>query len=115
MVSGQGEPLTYDGLRQEIYQVSGKAGIKFSAHRARRFYARFLYKQGLDLEELRLLMRHEKLDTTKDYVQLMLDDAIDELRKKDIPFLRGTNPANPLRIKRPERDLDPCHRLDRPV
>ena len=34
---------------------------------------------------------------------------------KDIPFLKGMNSANPLRIKRPERDLDPCHRLDRPV
>ena len=60
-------------------------------------------------------MRPEKLDTTKDYVRLMLDDSIDELGKKDIPFLKGMNPANPLRIKRPERDLDPCHRLDRPV
>ena len=37
--------------------------------RARRFYARFLYKEGLDLEEIRLLMRHEKIDTTKDYIR----------------------------------------------
>lgn len=57
LVSGKGELLTYDGLRQEIYQISKKAGIKFSANRGRRFYAVFIYKQGLDLEELRLLMR----------------------------------------------------------
>jgi len=50
LLSGQDESLTYDGLQQEIYQVSAKAGIKFSVHRAMRFYAGFLYKQGLTLK-----------------------------------------------------------------
>jgi|GEM_PF-5113075 site-specific recombinase XerD len=57
--------MSYDGLRQEIYQISGKARIKFSEHRARRFCARFRDESGLDPEDIRLMMRHEKFDTTK--------------------------------------------------
>ena len=33
----------------------------------------------------------------------MLDDAIEYLGKKDISFLKGTNPANPVFSERPER------------
>ena len=90
-------------------------GIKFSAHRARRFYARFLYKEGLDLEEIRLLMRHEKIDTTKDYIQMMQEDAIDVLRKRKIDFFEDETGSNPGRHSRLGRDLNPCHGLDRPV
>jgi len=57
--------MSYDGLRQEIYQISGKARIKFSEHRARRFCARFRDESGLDPLDKRLMMRHEKFDTTK--------------------------------------------------
>ncbi len=28
------EPMMYDGIRQEIYEISGKVGIEFSARRA---------------------------------------------------------------------------------
>ncbi len=101
---GRGEPMTYDGVRREIYKLAEKAGVKFSAHRARRFYARFLYKEGLDLEELRLLMRHEKIDTTKDYIQLMQEDAIDSLRKRKIEFFENGSRVNPDRSSRPGRD-----------
>ena len=55
-VNSRGEPMTYDGVRREIYKLAEKAGVKFSAHRAMRFYARFLYEEGLGLEELCLLM-----------------------------------------------------------
>ncbi len=80
-----------------------------------RFYARFLYKEGLDLEELRLLMRHEKIDTTKDYIQLMQEDAIDSLRKRKIEFFENGSRVNPDRSSRPGRDLNPSHELDRLV
>ena len=114
-INSKGEAMTYDGIRREIYKVAEKAGIKFSAHRARRFYARFLYKEGLDLEEIRLLMRHEKIDTTKDYIQMMQEDAIDVLRKRKIDFFEDETGSNPGRHSRLGRDLNPCHGLDRPV
>ena len=68
-----------------------------------RFYARFLYKEGLDLEELRLLMRHEKIDTTKDYIPLLQEDAIDSLRKRKIEFFENGSRVNPDRSSRPGR------------
>ena len=60
-------------------------------------------------------MRHTKFDTTKDYIGLAIDDAIDEVRKKNLDFKESDSGVNPNSIKRPERDLNPCHRLDGPV
>jgi hypothetical protein len=39
-------------------------------------------------------MRLEKLNTTRDYVQLMLDDAIEDLRKKH-SFSKGYKSDKP--------------------
>lgn len=98
-----GKAMTYDGIRQEIYQIAQKAGINFSAHRARRFFARYLYNKGVDLEGIRLLMRHTKFDTTKEYIQMAIDDAIDSVRDKDLDFSEAARQLNPLSIKRPGR------------
>ncbi|MGC8573979.1 MAG: tyrosine-type recombinase/integrase [Thermoplasmata archaeon] len=81
-----GEPLTYDGLRVDVYQLSKRAGVHFSPHMARRFYARFLYQQGYDLEVIRLILGHEKLDTTKRYMQVDQKDALEVFRKKQPDF-----------------------------
>ena len=99
----EGEPMTYDGIRQEIYQISKKAGISFSAHRARRFFARYLYTHGVDLEGIRLLMRHAKFDTTKDYIGMAIDDAIEGIRKKDLDFKESDKNLNPKGKTRPGR------------
>ena len=103
LTNSKGEPMTYDGIRQEIYQIAKKAGISFSAHRARRFFARYLYTHGVDLEGVRLLMRHSKFDTTKDYIAMEIDDAIDSVRKKDIDFKAGEKRVNSKDQKRPGR------------
>ncbi len=60
-------------------------------------------------------MRHEKFDTTKKYIQMFGDDAIAVLRKEKMKFLESAGCANPHGMERPERDLNPCHGLDRPV
>ena len=103
LTNKDGDPMTYDGIRQEIYQISKKAGISFSAHRARRFFARYLYTHGVDLEGIRLLMRHSKFDTTKDYIGLAIDDAIEDVRKKDLDFKESEKKANPNSKTRPGR------------
>ncbi len=115
LTNKDGEPMTYDGVRQEIYQISKKANISFSAHRARRFFARYLYTHGVDLEEIRLLMRHSRFDTTKDYIGMAIDDAIEAVKKKDLDFKERDGKINPNSERRPGRDLNPSHRLDRPV
>lgn len=99
-----GEPMTYDGIRMEIYQVAKKAGISFSAHRARRFFARYLYNSGVDLEGIRILMRHTKFDTTKEYIQMAMDDALEHVRRKDLDFKESRIRVNPQRCKRPGRE-----------
>ena len=68
-----------------------------------------------DEDAIQVMMRHEKFDTTKLYIQRYEEDAIDSLKSKKIPFFEGTNPTTLSSLKRPERDLNPCHRLDRPV
>ena len=84
-----GEPLTYDGIRGDVYNLARRAGVHFSPHMARRFYARFLYKQGYDLELIRQILGHEKLDTTKKYMQVDQKDVVEAMREKKPDFFLG--------------------------
>lgn len=84
-----GEPLTYDGLRGDIFQLARRAGVHFSPHMARRFYARWLYSQGFDLEQIRIAMRHKSLDVTKRYMQIDVDDNLAAFRAKKPDFFLG--------------------------
>ncbi len=84
-----GEPLTYDGLRGDIFALARRAGVHFSPHMARRFYARWLYSQGFDLEQIRIAMRHKSLDVTKRYMQLDVDDNLAAFRAKKPDFFLG--------------------------
>jgi len=118
-VNYYGDLLTYAGGRQILHEIAKRAGIHFSPHMARRFYARKFYQEGYDIEKIRLLHGHEKLDTTKTYLKVDQDDAINELRKRDFDFLylnlEVQNQTTPSNILRPGRDLNPCHELDRLV
>ena len=53
---------------------------------ARRFYARFLYKQGYDTEEIRKILGYEKLDSTKKYMQVDQKDVLEAMREKKPDF-----------------------------
>ena len=118
-INKYGEPMTPDGGRNAVYAIAERAGIEFSPHRARRFYARYLYDMGTQPELIQKLMGHEKLDTTLLYVQPDTVDAFAALRKNmkklDFTASRNGRKNNLVGNQRPERDLNPCHRLDRPV
>ena len=118
-INKYGEAMTTDGGRNAIYGIAERAGIQFSPHRARRFYARYLYDMGTQPELIQKLMGHEKLDTTLLYVQPDAVDAFSALRKNmkklDFSASRIKGEHNLVGNQRPERDLNPCHRLDRPV
>lgn len=43
------------------------------------------------------------------------DDAIDSVRDKDLDFTEMSGKLNPLSTRRPGRDLNPSHELDRLV
>ena len=74
---------------------------------------------GIQPELIQKLMGHEKLDTTLLYVQPDAVDAFSALRKnmKKLDFAASKNGGknNLVGNQRPERDLNPRHRLDRPV
>ena len=82
LVSQYGEPVTPEGGRNVIYRIAKRAGIEFSPHRARRFFARHLWESGVKVELIQKAMGHEKLDTTLTYISPDGTDAFEEMREK---------------------------------
>ena len=120
LVNQYGDPMTYHGIKNSFYDLARKAGIEFSTHRARRFFARKAKDEGLDLDEVRLLMGHSSADTTLLYTQPDQLDAVEALRKRARKregfFDEGSEPIRPGTVfERPGRDLNPSHELDRLV
>ncbi|MEM0159961.1 MAG: tyrosine-type recombinase/integrase, partial [Candidatus Micrarchaeaceae archaeon] len=68
------------------HDISRKAGIQFSWHRARHTYAKSMIRSGIDLETLRLLLGHERLDTTQIYALKDQEEALNEVRRKKPSF-----------------------------
>ena len=81
-----GEPLTYNGLRGDIYQLSKHAGVHFSSHQARRFYARWLHDSDVKVEDIAVLMGHSSVEVTRRYMQLDATDVISKLRSRELDF-----------------------------
>jgi len=62
----------------------------------RRFYATYLYRNGIGIEEIRKLLGHSKISTTQEYLKITQDDVINNLRRRKIDFSEGTLPALPV-------------------
>ena len=61
--------------------ISKRTGIEFSWHKARHTYAKSMVRSGVDLESLRLMLGHERLDTTQIYALKDQQEALEEVRK----------------------------------
>ena len=59
-----GHPFTLEGIASFVRSFSDRLGFRFSCHCFRRYYATSLYDSGVDLNMIRTMMRHTKLDTT---------------------------------------------------
>ena len=59
-----GHPFTLEGMGVFIRKFSDRLGFRFSCHCFRRYYATSLYDSGVDLNMIRTMMRHTKLETT---------------------------------------------------
>ena len=81
-----GEPLTYDGLRGDVYQLSKRAGVHYSSHQARRFFARWLHDNDVKVEDIAVLMGHSSVEVTRRYMQLDATDVIRTLRSRELDF-----------------------------
>lgn len=120
LVNQYGEAMSYHGIKNAFYDLARKAGIEFSTHRARRFFARKAKEEGLDVDDIRNLMGHTSADTTLVYIQSDQLDAIESMRKnarkKKGFFDEAVEPMSiQTGMERPDRDLNPSHGLDRPV
>ena len=61
--------------------ISRQTGVQFSWHRARHTYAKSMVRSGVDLSSLKLMLGHERLDTTEIYAHKDQQEALEEVRK----------------------------------
>ena len=108
LVNQYGNPISVEGGRNVIYRIAKRAGIEFSPHRARRFFARHLWEFGVKVELIQKAMGHEKIDTTLTYIAPDGTDAFDEMRSKmkklDFKVPLKTEGHIAEHIPRPERE-----------
>ena len=71
------------------FDISRQTGVQFSWHRARHTYAKSMVRSGVDLESLRLMLGHERLDTTQIYALKDQQEALEEVRKVMPHFFEG--------------------------
>lgn len=75
------EPLSDIGVWYVIDQYAKRLNLRFSPHDLRRSMARLMYKNGADLEQIRLILGHSDITTTMRYINAELDveDAATDL------------------------------------
>ncbi len=81
-----GKPLGAEGVGYVVYNLAKAHNVNMSTHTLRRLYATSLRDIGTDLDTIRRMMRHSKLDTTvKNYLNAdprmmaKANDGIDSL------------------------------------
>jgi integrase/recombinase XerD len=74
-------PLTESGLGSLLNRVSGKAGMKITAHSLRRTFATLAVRSGMSLVHLSALLGHSSLEMTRHYVRLLVDDLQEAHRR----------------------------------
>lgn len=65
-----GEPIPPDTIGDMIYNLGQRAGVDLSSHSLRRLFAMTMLDNGISTEDIRKMMRHNRIDTTlKCYIQ----------------------------------------------
>ena len=77
-----GQKMNENSVRNNAARMAKKAGIRFSPHMARRFYARRVYQITKDPEALRLQMGHESFETTQEYIKMTEDDSVNAMKQE---------------------------------
>ena len=66
--------LQKNGFEQRLHKIAKKAGVEnVHPHRFRRTLATQLIRNGMPIEEVAMLLGHEKIDTTRTYVAIAQD------------------------------------------
>lgn len=74
LLSGQGRPLSYDGVRAAVLRAAALAGVQATPHALRRSAATHLVRAGASVPAVQELLGHQRLDTTAGYVDVDRDD-----------------------------------------
>jgi len=77
-----GKPFQPDGVRVMLNKLAKAAGVKHvHPHKFRRTLATNFAKHGMPVQEIAVILGHDKIDTTMQYVMLDQDDTRNSYRK----------------------------------
>lgn len=57
-------PISAEGVYRRVHRISELSGVPMTPHSLRRRFATGLYEAGVDIVDIKTLMRHESIDTT---------------------------------------------------
>lgn len=78
----RGRRLEPGGVRYILNQVAGRAGVKgVHPHKFRRTWATNACRHGMPIQEVCMLLGHERIETTMQYVVLNIEDLKNSYRK----------------------------------
>lgn len=81
-------PLTLRQVEYAVEKWSRKAGKEFRPHKLRHHYATRLARNGVNPFVLKELLGHEDISTTMIYVRMDISDAVNEVTKDPIDYVK---------------------------
>lgn len=104
MTCADGRPLTKDALRRRLCTLRSETGIDITPHGFRHTFATILSEKGVPVDAIRLMLGHEDLEITQEYLRTTTKDAIKMIRKicENSPIVATTsnNDVSELEIKK---------------
>lgn len=98
----RGAPLGRRGLQRALGQIKKRAAldVRVHPHKFRVTYATKLYDEGHELEEIRVLLGHESIETTRQYLSVAERTRRARLSGRKLSVLTGEHSATPLWVKK---------------
>jgi integrase len=107
-------PMTWDAINWLMRKLSEQAGIAFKTHDLRRTCGNRLWRRGVPIETIAMILRHEDSGTTfKAYIGVQADDmrdAMDKLSEASKPDM-SVALEDPTKVKRLQEVLEELLRL----
>jgi integrase len=73
--------IKHEGVRSSMKKVAERAGVEFTPHDLRRFFATECVRSGIGVYALMRLLGHKKIETTLRYVRMTYEDVLQEFDK----------------------------------
>lgn len=101
-----GQPLGRMGILSALLELKKRAGLKCRVHphKFRVTFATEMYDQGHELEEIRIVLGHEDIETTRGYLAVSERARKARLKGKHVRVMMGEKPAQPLWLRQQLKD-----------